>query len=68
VRFRHASDWNVLALGSTIAKLSSRHSERDEGHQVIEMRRHFPHGSFGPKYESPTTAQNVAHLRKSFLA
>jgi hypothetical protein len=47
VRSRHASTWNDLAIGPKIAKLASRHSERDEGH-------HFSHGFFGPMYEPPT--------------
>jgi len=36
-----------MAIGPKIAKLASRHSECDERHHVIEMRRHFPHGRFG---------------------
>jgi hypothetical protein len=39
-----------LAIGPKIAKLASRHSERAEGHHVIEMHRHFPNGRFGPMY------------------
>jgi hypothetical protein len=40
-----------LAIGPKIANLASRHSERDEGRHVIEMRPHFLHGVFGPTYE-----------------
>jgi len=48
------SSWNQITIGPKIAKLASRHSEGDERHHVIEMLRHFPHGRFGPRYESPT--------------
>jgi len=54
-------EWN-LGIRPKIAKLASRHSERDEGQQVIEMRRHFPHGRFGPIYESSTYAANLSPI------
>jgi hypothetical protein len=47
----HVSSWNDLALGPKIAKLASRHLERDESRHVI-ARRHFLHGRLGPTYEA----------------
>jgi hypothetical protein len=55
VRSRHASRGNDLAVGPKIAKLAARHSERDEGHCVIEMRRHFRR--FGPMYAMPIRSE-----------
>jgi hypothetical protein len=36
------------AIALKLATLASRQSELDERRHVIEMRRHFPHGRFGP--------------------